>query len=498
MKGSGIVFVGMVIGRLLGLGAQVSIVRELSPTQFGHIALAYTIVSSIGGIAIFGVQDGVTRFLSASDLEETKARYVQSGFLIVAITGMISTFLIISTRYEIGAVMDDQKLPGLLAIFSFYTLIFPLSRVMISILRSRKESKSMILSRDIAGPILALSVFFVLAFFDYPIIGAIGYWISLPTFVLLFSFYYSIKYLPISSIINTPPQKTTIQKLWSFSWPLAISSSFVLFLSNLDVIMIGVFLNSESVGQYRAIQPLRQITLFVLSSVTFLYLPLATEHYENSDDSGLISLYRYSSKWISSITLPIVLVTGLYSDSVIINLFGRSYLPASSALTVLIFGYFLRVIVGPTGTTLKAINKSRVELISAMSGVIVNFIVNLLLIPKYGIIGAAIGTVLGYAVFNLVEILAIYNAIGGHPFTMNLIQPSVLSITSALITRSIIPDDSISIFALVGLIGFFGIVQVSSIFITNSLDKNDYMMINKIENNITVELKRLKQTYNER
>ena len=482
IRGSGVVLLGTVVGRLFGLAGQIIIVRNLSPETFGHLALAFTIVSSIGMIAIFGTQDGVTRFLSANESVHEKLHYLRSGVGLVVASSVTAAVLVYLFRYQIGSLMGDEELPQLLSIFIIYLLVFPLSRVLISILRSESRPTAMILARDFTGPVISLSLLFSFIWMGMVVQGAIVYWLAIPLFTLVFSSYFSFKLLPIRKILEQPPDLSVTKELWKFSWPLAVSSSFMIMMSNLDVMMIGLLMESSTpVGLYRSIQPLREVTIFVLGSVTFLYLPLCTKYYENEDYDSLLALYKNTSKWISSLTLPIVIVVGLFPGSVIFHLFGSDYLPAAPALTVLIFGYFLRVVAGPTGATIKAIDRSKVELVSASVGTVANVVVNVLLIPRYGIVGAAFGTAIGFLVYNLLELTVIYKDTRSHPFSTNLIKPSVLTVGFAIGLKLYFAEGRLSIPALMILGAAFGLIQLVAIILTRSFDEYDEEIIGKLK-----------------
>ena len=491
-KGAGVVFVGTVLGRALGFLGQVVIVRSLSPHAFGRIALAYTIVHAVAGIAVVGLPQGVTRLIAASNTDDQQREFFHGGLLSVFAVSSMVALLVYVSRFQISELMGNDQLPILLVLFLPYLVIFPVSQIMIAVLRARKDSVSVVLSRDLVPPSGALALFAVFAFVGRSFLGALVYWLSIPVLVAALAARYVHSEFAIRDIVTKVPQPTKLRELWSFSWPLAFESSFVLLLSNLDILMIGYFLNNSAVGQYRAIQPLQQVTLFALTSVIFLYLPIATEHYGKDDLAGLDAIYTISTKWVTAMTLPLVLVFSLFSPDVIRVFFGSEYLPAAPALTVLIAGLFFRAIVGPSGATIKAIDRPKVELFASLCSVVVNVGANLLLIPSLGIVGAAIATVLGFAVFNMIEVMVIYRLTGSHPFSADNIKSIVPTTLVAFVLLYLTDGVSLGLIALV-LIGIaLAGSQLASMVFTRSLDEMDLYLIERIESRTGVEMMWLK------
>jgi O-antigen/teichoic acid export membrane protein len=91
----------------------------------------------------------------------------------------------------------------------------------------------------------------------YPILGAVVYWNALPVVAFLLAAYYLNKDIGLQSVPTQLPEPGRLRRLFSFSWPLAIGASLFLLLNQIDLLMIGYFLDSSQVGYYRSVVPLR-------------------------------------------------------------------------------------------------------------------------------------------------------------------------------------------------------------------------------------------------
>jgi len=487
-KSAAVVFLGTILGRVLSLLGQVLIVRSLPPTSFGHLALAYTVVSMVGSLALLGIHEGVTRLMSGDESPDYRRQVLQSGYAFVLAGGLLVGLVLYVLRFRLGMALNDERLPELLVVFLPYLVAYAAARVSFGGLRAHERPLAATISRDLGPRVVVIVVFLLFAYFNRAFLGAIAYWIATPVIMAVIAGYYLRQELPLRRVVGRLPDRDVVSELWSFSWPLAVGSSFFLLLSNVDVLMIGYFMNPRSVGLYRAIQPLRQITTFVLTSFTFLFLPLATQYYDDRELDALDQFYTISTKWIVTTTFPPVLVFTLFASDVVRVFFTAEYVPAAPALAVLTAGLFVRAIVGPNGDMAKAIDRPKIELYAVAVAVIVDIILNVLLIPRYGIVGAAAGTVVGYGVYNALEVVAIYLTVDSHPFSLDSIKPLLPTIPVALGIRLAVGGIDLSLPMLLGIGVVISVVHLFSMVLTRSLGPEDLRLFERFEERAGVDL----------
>lgn len=491
-QSASIVFVGIVLGHVLALVGQVLLARTLGPTTFGHVALAYTIVSTVASLAHLGVGDGVTRLLSADQSSTNWKRILRSGYAIVLLGGVGGAVLVYLFRFRLAAFMNDDTLPWLLLAFVPYILVYPLSKVPFAALRASQRSISAVISREVGPRVLGLVAFATLALFGNLLAGAVAYWLAIPTTTAVLSLYYLQHDHPFGTVARRLPDRESLAELWSFSWPLAFSTSIFVLLSKLDVLMIGYFLDPRAVGWYQAISPLRGATMIAVGAFSFLFLPIATTYYGNGNIDGLNRLYVVASKWTVLATFPFVVVFSLFASEVVRVFFGPAYAPAAPALAVLIVGTFIRTLTGLDGDIVKAIDRPRVELVSAFVGLVANGILNFVLIPAFGIVGAAAATAVGYGLYNAVEVIIVYRAIGSHPFSRNAIKPLVPTTLAGVALARLTAGIELGLVGLVGIGVLISLLQLLSVVLTRSLDETDMFLIERIEERSGIDLLWLK------
>lgn len=481
VKSAGIVLAGTVVANVLGLLAEIFIPRALAPAVYGRLGLAYGIIGAVSSLAILGIPNGVTRFLSENESVHEGTDVLQSGYAISLVGAAVAASVIYLVRFEIAALMDDPEVAPLLVAFIPFLLAFPIAKVSVGVLRAKERTTAAILVQQVGPRVfgLALVVGFITA--NQPVLGAISYWLSFSVVGALLALYSVRQHINFRSFVTRLPSQETFRELWSFSWPLAAGASLHIMLSNIDIVMIGYFLDSASVGYYRSIQPLKQVIFLFTGSFAFLFMPLATKHYSQGDFAGLDTLYTVTTKWIVSLTFPAVLLFTLFSPAVVRLLFGVSYLPAAPVLSVLMTGLFYRVLVGLDGDMVKAINRPRVEFYSAIPGVFVDVLLNAALIPQFGIIGAALGTVVGYFVYNTIEVIVIYRAVGSYPFSAAAFKPLMPTTFVGVGVLSLMSQRTLGLFAVASIGVLLYAAHFVSMILTHSFTDTDILLVEQFE-----------------
>ena len=181
-------------------------------------------------------------------------------------------------------------------------------------------------------------------------------------------------------------------KLIKLAWPLSLESFVWIIYSQIDRLLIGYFLSPVDVGVYGAAWSIAALLSFIPQSFTFLALPIFSNFMSKNRIADLKTAFNKLAKTMFGISLPILICLMVLSKEVLIILYGIEYSTGSIALSILALGVFSECIMGPVSECLVSAGKTRAPLIATSIGCLINIILNILLIPKYGIIGAAVGT----------------------------------------------------------------------------------------------------------
>jgi O-antigen/teichoic acid export membrane protein len=181
--------------------------------------------------------------------------------------------------------------------------------------------------------------------------------------------------------------------------------------------MLGFVRGPSAVGLYSPVlQAVDLITLIMFVLATY-YLPLASGMVGRDHLEGLRALYATVTKWGLVLTAPLLSMLIVAPRPLLQALFGERYGSGEATLVarILCVGYAVTVLTGQNGYSLVALGKSKAIGIRSTAALILNIMVNALLIPKYGPIGAAIGTSVVYVGLNIANSYLIWKTARLHP-----------------------------------------------------------------------------------
>jgi O-antigen/teichoic acid export membrane protein len=175
------------------------------------------------------------------------------------------------------------------------------------------------------------------------------------------------------------------------SLPLLASNLFLLFLGQTDILLLGFFKGTEVAGVYITAIKVVSLLLFGISSINAIIVPLISKTYATGNREELQHLVSTSSKIIVCFSAPVSLLLVMFG-STILSWFGPNFQSGYYALSILVFGQFFNSFMGSVGLLL-SMTGFQVEFMSILFvSCILGLILSLILIPNFGLIGAAMST----------------------------------------------------------------------------------------------------------
>ncbi|MEZ4663916.1 MAG: polysaccharide biosynthesis C-terminal domain-containing protein [Caldilineaceae bacterium] len=188
-----------------------------------------------------------------------------------------------------------------------------------------------------------------------------------------------------------------------FTIPLLTSDLVYVVMNSMDAVMIQYFHSAVDVAALRAVQPTAKLNQIVLTSFGLLFTPAAARMFARNDREGINNLYWQNAVWIAVASFPIFVLTFSLAQPITILLYGERYAQSALILALLSFSYYFNAALGQNGLTLKVFGKVRYVVVINVIAVLANLVANLLLIPRYGALGATIGTAGTLVLHNLLK-----------------------------------------------------------------------------------------------
>ena len=485
-KGTLLIFVGTIIGMGALFLARILIARNYSQEEYGIFSLSYVVLSIFSTISLMGLKGGVTRqvahFNGKDQKPKTKGIILTSILSVLIISILLSVFLFYLSDVISNFIFKDEKLVIPLKIVSIAIPFLSLTYLFSSIFRGFERVKEKILFENLLLNILFI-ILLIPAFLikiNFTSILILFIMSIILNFLFFLTHIYKKKSLLFFERISKYKKNLHSKELLYFSLPLLIISILYMTMSWADSIMLGFFKDIETVGLYNSALPLARLLPIMHSSMGFIYLPIASGLIARNQSVKLQNLYVLISRWILLLTLPLFSILFFFPRYVLSFLFGSSYIGASSVLIILSIGFIFHVILGPNGSTLTAFGNVKIQMYSSVASMVSNIGLNIILIPPYGIQGAAVATAVSLVIPNLILSIELFRRNRLHPFSINYVKPVLFSIIFIIVFSYIFKLFTPTLFLIILYILILLVICLFSVFITKSFFIEDAELIRSI------------------
>ena len=234
----------------------------------------------------------------------------------------------------------------------------------------------------------------------------VSYWVSFVIGVQLL-----LKKLP-QPVKESSPQYQP--KIWMASaLPLMFIGAMQVINGRTDALMLGALKGVEAVGVYSVVDRLSGFTLFFQGAINMPLAPLASSLYAAGDMKRLESIISKASLGVLLATLPLVAFL-ILGGHWCLSLFGPGFTQGQSALTILSLGQLVNAATGAVAVLLTMSGHEKFTAISIGASAIVNVVLNALLIPPWGVVGAATATSTSIVLMNILMAVWVYKKMGIH------------------------------------------------------------------------------------
>jgi O-antigen/teichoic acid export membrane protein len=430
-RGAGITFLTRILGKSFLLILQVLIARLYGAEAFGLFAIAWVIVRILWTISMFGLQNGLIKFgtelLNCQDEEGFKEVVHTSIFTNIMLGGVLGLLMYLSAPYLVSCIYEDDALLPFFQYFSILVLLLPLITVVASLSRISLNMRIAAIAEDVIAPVsivCLLLLFYSIGVGTAAIIYAniIGY-----SLAVIYIGYQILKLFPILATkvsINFGRTK----ELYYYSVQTFSANLSAVLMTSLSRLILGGYETVKRVGFFQAASQIVIMldiignTLRVISTPHFASLK-AKGDYEESR-----KLYITITRWMLFTSAPIFAAI-LIDGDILLALFGEGFKEYTYILTILFIGQFINIATGPAVQILIIHDQQKRWMVISLSMLLVNFLLSILLISKYGILGGAIGVSVVNAATSLLSFYAI-----SFVFEVNRITVEILkNITLVLI-----------------------------------------------------------------
>lgn len=415
-RGAAVNLAGSLAAVVLGFGVTLALTHLVSARGIGLVAIGMTLVG-LGVIpALLGLDTGVIRFVAraAADGDERRARgSAQTALVITAVT---STALTVLLWWQAPAICErffhKPFATDVVRIVSLSLPALAIGRV------AAAAGQGYGVMKYSAWLGIVRRILRLLSLLPFVAMGLDARALAFATLLAAWSTcLVSLQFLlRVHTGVFRPARGAwPVLALLNFSAPQVLTGLLFFAILWTDTLLLGRFRSAEEVGVYSVLTTLLMPATIVSTSIGQMFAPRVSVEDARGDRAALAAMLKRVTHWNTAVSLPFFAALAVVPVA-LLSLFGSAYAAGAAALAVLAIGQLLNTAAGPLGLV---INMSGRQYLTMTNNALVaglNVVGCLLLIPRFGMTGAAVSTASALLLVNAIKLVEVRLLFGIHPF----------------------------------------------------------------------------------
>lgn len=389
LRNSGWLLFERVAAIVLSLSVGIWVARYLSPSDFGALNYANALVGTVSIFASVGLHGVVVRELVE---HPDRADLVLGTTAVLRLTGSILGVVLV---FALVLALGKDERTSLLVLILSGTLLLSSPKTIEKWFDAQVRAKYLVISRivslafsAVARIALILSVSGVLLFGLEALLSEVVF-VALIVYVgvkrgdMPYKWRFSVSYA---------------RKLLAESWPLILSGFAATLFMRVDQVLLGELSTNQEVGIYSAAARLSEIWYMVPAILTRSILPNFVETKTVAGTDAYAKRVQLVYDVLFGLALGLALVTTFVATPIVTLLYGEAYKAAGVILSIHIWAAIFVFNGIASNNWLLTERLLRFPLLSHSLAALVNIVLNVLLIPRYGGVGASVATVIAYSI----------------------------------------------------------------------------------------------------
>ncbi len=439
-RGAGLGLGGNLVYYLLNFLFTVLVARLVGAEAFGLYTLGVTTVTLLSRISVMGMDRGAIRYVSIKRQagEGGAIRQVILTAIAFGLGASITAALVLGFFPEFFLRLfhwDDKTY--LLTLFPIFALALP-AMVMVSIgVAGTQAFRTMRYRALISNTLIPLT----------KLLGAAALFITLgataltPTLafalaqiigsVLALYFLFRLARHYTGAMKKTAREPGLTRELLKYSFPLLLSSVLVYLNGRTEIMVLGIYNQAGASGIYNAAMRFATLPLMVLTAFNAIFMPVIADLHHRGEMQRLDALFKLVTRWVIMAAMPILLALFLYAEA-FIGFFGQDFATGVAVLRILSLSTLINFSTGSVGVMLLMTGYSNLALFNAFLTLLAALALDFLLIPNYGITGAALAGMLSLILVNLVNLGEVRYLLRIQPYDRRTLRPFLAALPAGL------------------------------------------------------------------
>ncbi|QDZ10833.1 lipopolysaccharide biosynthesis protein [Devosia ginsengisoli] len=400
---SGVIFGARLAGAGLIFLVQALIARIWGPELLGEYLLVIATVNLIAVVMPLGFHTVGTYFAAEYRARGERRQFVT--FIIRAYGHVVATLVLIlllghpllDMLGQGGSVLADHFIP--VALLAFATAMVYVNG---ALLVGLKRPFAGFFADTMFRPIVVIAAFLATMSFAVPVEGfSAMLWIVAAGYVVIALVHFAFVATSLNRIPDTAPQRPAeAARWWRFALPWVLISLATDFFFDIDLLLLSHTLNREELAIFGICTRIFALTSFAVSAVYAVTLPDMFESEANADREAFkrkVGDANFVASVISVVLFGGIAIAGPFA----LMLFGPSFAAGAAPLAVLSLALVVRSVMGPASLVLSIHDRPYASLPSVGMGVVTLVLCNWLLVPSFGLMGAALSAIIAITIWSV-------------------------------------------------------------------------------------------------
>jgi O-antigen/teichoic acid export membrane protein len=439
---SAVFFAGTMFTAAMGYLFKVFLARTLGAEALGIYALGMTITGFLGIFSGLGLPQSAVRFVALYTATGKNAQLrsfiIRCVGLLLAANILIGALVLLAGPFVAEHFYHTPALGQYFTLFALIMFLGALTTFFGQVLQGYKDvSRRTVITNFVGTPLMMLFTVALITLgkglWGYLVAQVLGAAVVTALLIAV-----GWKLSPTAARTLRGPLLPLEAQVFSFGTTVFGIAMLEFFLAQADKILIGFYINAREVGIYAVAMAIVVFVPIALQSVNQIFSPTIADLHGRGEQALLGRLFQTLTKWILGLTLPLATVTIVFAKP-LMRVFGPDFEAGWIVLAIGTLGQLVNCGTGSVGYLLmmSGNQKRLIKVQGAMAAITI--LLNIILIPKLGITGAALSSAITNAASNVWYLRELRKALGMSPYNRSysrLLPPAAACITVALVLRS--------------------------------------------------------------
>ncbi|WP_418280452.1 flippase [Halorubrum sp. DTA98] len=401
-------FAGRVVSVISGAILAVALARLLDPDEYGLLFLSISVFGTIMLFSKLGIAKSTARYIA--EYKETnpgQLRHVlRFGFLLNLVAITVVCALVLVTYEWIAQLLREPDLAPFLLIGVFFIAfgtVLTFVRVTLQGFEAIKATAGLRVIDTVSRLILTLGLLVL----GYGAIGAlVGYILAYLLAMIVGLAYLYRRYYPRSTTEAFEPGLK--RRIAEYAVPLTATNTANVLDKRIDTILVGFFIGPVAVAYYTIGKQVIEFIETPMSALGFTLSPTYEAQQAKGNPETAARIYEEALSHGLLFYIPAAAGLILVAEPVVELVFGTEYFGAIPVVQVLAIYAVLQSVTKLTSNGLDYLGRARERAIVKGVSAVLNVVLNVVLIPLIGVVGAAIATVVTYSMYTLANVYIIH------------------------------------------------------------------------------------------